>query len=93
MPGRERNIRKNRLTQYVRRTKQSEDIVVTKRGKPIVLIQSIQSANRIASREVRLARLAAQGFITLPTRQPLKRVRRARVAGRPISQTILEDRR
>ena len=46
-----------------------------------------------ASLEARLARLAAQGVVTLPTHKPLKRVRPVKVSGPPISKTILEDRR
>lgn len=84
---------KNRLTQYLRRTKQGEDVVVTERGTPIALIQSIKSAAPSASLDARLARLAAQGRVTLPTRRPLRRVRLVRVSGSPISQAILEDRR
>ncbi len=84
---------KNRLTQYLRRTKEGEEVVVTERGKPIALIQPIQSVDRVVSLDARLARLAAQGFVTLPTHKPLKRVRLAKVSGPPISKTILEDRR
>ena len=84
---------KNRLTHYLRRTKQGEEVVVTERGKPIALIQPIRSAERLVSLDAQLAKLAAQGFLTLPTRKPLKRVRLAKVSGVPISQTILEDRR
>lgn len=84
---------KNRLTQYLRRTKQGEEVVVTERGRPIALIQPIKSPTYIISREARLASLAAQGLITLPTRKPLKRVRLVKVSGIPISKTIVEDRR
>ena len=84
---------KNRLTQYLRRTKQGEEVIITERGKPIALIQPIQSAEHPVSLEARLAKLAAQGFVTLPTQKPLKRVRLAKVSGRPTSKTILEDRR
>lgn len=84
---------KNRLTQYLRRTKQGDEIIVTERGQPIALIQSIQSAGQIASLDARLARLAARGLVTLPTHKPLKRVRLVRVSGPPISRTVLEDRR
>ncbi len=84
---------KNRLTQYLRRTKQGDEVVMTERGKPIGLIQPIRSAERAASLDARLARLAAQRLVTLPTRAPLKRVRLVKVAGAPISKTILRDRR
>lgn len=84
---------KNRLTAYLRRTKQGEEVVVTERGKPIAVIQPIQSAPKIVSREARLAKLAAQGRIRLPSRKLLKKIRPVRASGRPISQLILEDRR
>jgi prevent-host-death family protein len=84
---------KNRLTQYLRRAKQGEEIVVTERGKPIALIQRIQSVEQVVSLDARLAKLAAQGTVTLPTRRPLERVRLAKVSGPPTSKIILEDRR
>lgn len=84
---------KNRLTHYLRRTKQGEELIVTERGRPIALIQPIQVAQRVVSLEARLARLAAQGLVTLPTGKPLQRVRLAKVSGPPVSRTILEDRR
>jgi antitoxin (DNA-binding transcriptional repressor) of toxin-antitoxin stability system len=68
-------------------------VIVTERGNPIALIQPIKSANKAVSLEARLARLAAQGYVTLPTQKPLKRVRLVRVSGKPISKAILEDRR
>ena len=84
---------KNHLTQYLRKTKQGEEVIVTERGKPIALIQPIKSAQTILSLEARLAKLAAQGLITLPTHKPLRKVRLARITGAPISKIILEDRR
>ena len=84
---------KNRLTQYLRRAKEGEEVVVTERGRPIAVIQPIEAAQQVSSLEAKLARLAAQGFLTLPTRRPRGSLRRARVSGPPISQTILEDRR
>jgi len=84
---------KNCLTQYLRRTKQGEEVIVTERGNPIALIQPIKSADKAISLEAKLARLAAQGLVTLPTQKPLKRVRLARVSGKPISKAIVEDRR
>lgn len=83
---------KNRLTEYLRRTKRGEEVVVTERGKPIALIQPIHSVPPAASLEARLAKLAAEGLVTLPTRRP-RRVRPVKVSGAPVSRTILEDRR
>ncbi len=84
---------KNRLTQYLRRTKNGQEVVVTERGKPIALIKPIQSVERTASLEARLASLAAEGLVTLPTQKPLKKLRLIKTSGPAISKTILEDRR
>ena len=84
---------KNRLTTYLRRTKQGEEVIVTERGKPIALIQRIQGAERAVSLEARLARLAAQGLVILPSQIPLKRVRTVKASGKPTSRIILEERR
>ena len=84
---------KNRLTEYLRRTKQGEEIVVTERGTPIAVIQPIQSARTIASLEARLARLAAQGLVVLPRGTPRRRRRRVKASGPPLSRMILDDRR
>lgn len=84
---------KDRLTEYLRHTKQGEEVIVTERGTPIALIQPIKSADKAASLEAKLARLAARGTVTLPTQKPLKRVRLVSVSGKPISKVIVEDRR
>jgi prevent-host-death family protein len=84
---------KNSLTRYLRRCKQGEELVVTDRGNPIVLIQPIKAAAKAVSLEARLAAVAAQGLVALPTRKPLRRVRAIKVSGKPISKMILEERR
>ncbi len=84
---------KNSLSGYLERAKRGEQIVVTERGKPVALLKSIESAEPSDSLEARLARAAAQGLLTLPTRKPLKNVKPARAAGPPASRMILEDRR
>ncbi len=81
------------MRRYLRRAKRGEAIVITERGKPIALIQPIQSVVPVVSLQERLAPLAARGLVTLPTRKPLKKVRMVKASGPPISRTILEDRR
>lgn len=83
---------RNHLTAYLRQAKKGKEVVVTERGKPIALLQPIQSATQPISLEARLAKLAAQGRITLPTRKLRKRIKRVHVKGVPISHLILEDR-
>ncbi len=84
---------KNRLTQYLRQTKQGDEIIITERGKPIAVIYPIQAAPQLASLEARLAKLSAQGRVALPTHKPLKNIRPVKISGPPISESILEDRR
>lgn len=84
---------KNRLTLYLRRAKQGEEVVVTERGRPVAVIQSIGSAGNLSSREARLAKLAAEGILTLPTGPRLKNIRPVKVKGRPLSRVILDERR
>jgi prevent-host-death family protein len=84
---------KNRLTHYLRRTKAGEEVIVTERGKPIALLQPIRSATTVRSLESRLAQLEAQGFLTAAQGKPLRRIRRVKVSGPPLSRIIVDDRR
>ena len=83
---------KNRLTHYLRRTKGGEEVVITERGRPIAVIQPIHAVREVATVEARLAQLAVQGLLPLPSGHPRGRLRGVRVRGRPISKTILGDR-
>ncbi len=83
---------KNRLKHCLRRVKQGEEVIVTERGKPVALLQPIQSAKHVMTREAKLAQIVAQGLSTLPTRRP-SRFRPIRAKGPPASRMILEDRR
>jgi prevent-host-death family protein len=84
---------KNRLTSYLKLVKEDQEVVVTDRGKPVAIIQPIGGAGTPRSREAKLAALAARGVLTLPQRLPTRRIRRARIAGRPLSEQIIADRR
>ncbi|MBI1735127.1 MAG: type II toxin-antitoxin system Phd/YefM family antitoxin [Candidatus Rokubacteria bacterium] len=84
---------KNRLTHYLGRAKRGEEVIVTERGKPVAILQSLRTIERPTSIEARLAKLAASGLVTLPAGKRLARVKRVRVTGVPVSRTILEDRR
>lgn len=84
---------KNRLTHYLRRTKQGEEVIVTERGKPIALLQPITTAERATSIEARLSRLASLGILTLPTRRTRHKLTPIKISGPPVSKAILDDRR
>jgi len=84
---------KNRLTSYLKLVKGDQEVIITERGKPIALIQPIGGSGAPRSLEARLAALAAQGEVILPEGQLRRRRRRFKIAGRPLSELIIEDRR
>ncbi|MCZ7624433.1 MAG: hypothetical protein C3F12_07700 [Candidatus Methylomirabilota bacterium] len=83
---------KNRLTYHLRLIKQGKEVVVTDRGTPVAVLKPIEGLEKHPGLEERLAFYAEQGLITLPrgkfdfTTPPLS------LKGRPLSQTVLEDR-
>ncbi|MGH7815984.1 MAG: type II toxin-antitoxin system Phd/YefM family antitoxin [Candidatus Binatia bacterium] len=84
---------KNHLTRYLRRTQRGEELVVTERGTPIALIRSVDRAEKIPDENAKLATLAARGLVTLPSQKPLKKIRRVKISGRPLSKKIVDERR
>jgi prevent-host-death family protein len=82
---------KSRLTYYLRRTKQGEDVIVTERQKPIAILQRLDLA-RATGRETKLAHLAAEGVVIPPSRRLLRSGKPVKLRGRPISQTVLDAR-
>ncbi len=87
-----RNL-KNHLTSYLKLAKNDQEVIVTERGKPIAVIQPVQAASVLKSLEGRIAALAARGEISAPKCGLVRRIRRVRAAGRPISEAIIADRR
>lgn len=82
---------KSRLTYYLRRTRQGEDVIVTERGRPIAILQRLDVASA-SGRDANLARLAAHGVVILPTRKPSRTWKPVTHRGRPVSDTVLEAR-
>ncbi len=78
------------LGTYLRRVREGERLLVTDRGRPVAELRPI-SAERL-DLAARLARLAARGTVTLPTRRGLRPFRAIVVRGRPASDAIAEDR-
>jgi len=81
---------KNRLTSYLRRARKGEKVIVTVRGRPVAVLQSLQRLHRPAALETRLAALR---IATLPTRKGFGRTWPMRISGPSISRAILQDRR
>jgi len=83
---------KNRLSRYLEIVKRGEDLTVTERGKPIARITSAEKPPR--SLDDRLAMLAGQGVLRLPTRSRSRRkYAPLRCGGIPLSGMVIEDRR
>ena len=83
---------KNRLTHYLRLTQKGEEVIVTDRGKPVAVIHHITSDQPVLTRERRLAQLAAQGKIFLPSRKLATRLKPVPYKGRSVAQAVIEDR-
>ena len=85
---------KNKLIYYIKLTKEGSKIIVTDRGSPIAIIQSIDRMRNKMGMEERLASLAKKGMLRLPIKKgklpPFKSVK---VAGKPVSEIIMEERR
>jgi prevent-host-death family protein len=85
---------KNKLTYYLKLTKEGNKIIVTERGTPVAILQSIDRIRNNAGIEERLASLAKRGMVRLPLKKgklpPFKSVK---ATGKPASEIIIEDRR
>ena len=81
---------KTHLGTYLRMVRSGATFVVTDRGRPVASLGPV----RVSGHDVagRLAEMAARGEVTLPATGRLPRIRRARVTGRPVSETLLADR-
>lgn len=87
---------KNRLTYYLDSVKKGENVVVTDRGKPVAILHSLDRIEEDAGVEERLAALAAQGLVRLPSRKgPLPKIEplKLREGEEPVSETLIRERR
>jgi len=85
---------KNRLTYYLKLTKDGDNVIVTERGKPLAILHTVDAVEETAGVEERIVSLAKKGLVRLPamkarmsTKQPHK------IKGRAVSKMIAEDRR
>ncbi len=84
---------KDHLTQYLQRTKKGEEVLITERGKPIAVIRPAEGTFPATSLEAKLTELAREGKILLPRKKFLSKIPPIRISGKPISATVLEERR
>ena len=81
---------KNRLSEHLRRVQAGHAVFVTDRGRRIAKLTPMPDED--LTLEERLAQLAEAGEIILPRGRGLRPGRAVRVRGRPVSETLLEDR-
>ncbi len=81
---------KNRLGAYLRDVREGWTIVVTDRGRPIAELRPIAPA--ATDEEAQLLKLGALGLVSPRKRTTLPERKRVRIAGKPLSETIVEDR-
>lgn len=82
---------KNGLSAYLRRVRRGERVVVTQRGRPIAVLTA--SGNEALTPDERLDELAEAGELRRPKGRGLSDLRPMKLRGRPVAETLLEDRR
>ena len=85
---------KNRLTYYLGEIKNGENVVVTDRGNPVAIMHRLDKIEKDAGLDERLAVLAAQGHLHLPSAKgPAKPFSPVCFEGEPLSDSLSRDRR
>jgi len=85
---------KDKLTHYLAIARDGGRVIVTDRGKPVAVVGALMGERDEESVSERLAKLAQSGVLTLPSvKGGFSRVKRAKIKGKPLSQTVIEERR
>jgi len=83
---------KNNLSRLLAQVKAGEEILITKRGRPIARIVKENHGDK--SIRTALHPLVQSGLITLPSRSILKdNISAVETLGKPVSEMVIEDRR
>ena len=80
------------FSRAIKAVRAGKEVILTERGRPIAVIKPIKTE---ATQEAALKSMADEGLITLPSRKgpmPAPRWRPVKIKGKPLSQTIIEDR-
>jgi len=83
---------KNNLSRLLAQVKAGEEILITKRGRPVARIVKENQGDK--SIRAALEPLVQRGLITLPNRSLLKdRISVVEALGKPVSEMVIENRR
>lgn len=78
------------FSKAIKAVRAGKEVILTDRGQPIAVITPITEEHEP---EAVLKQMADEGLITRPTRKgPLPRFEPVPMTGKPISQTIIDDR-
>lgn len=78
------------FSKAIKAVRAGQNVVLTDRGQPIAVITPVTDEHE---QDAVLNRMAEEGLITLPSRKgPLPRFEPIRIKGKPLSQTIIDDR-
>jgi len=80
---------KNRLSQYLKRVRAGERLVVTERGKPVAII----SPPAVTRADQRIEAMLREGVARWEGGKPRGARRPPRVKGPSVAQAVIEDRR
>ena len=86
---------KDHLSHYINLTKKGDNVIVTDRGTPVAILHSLDNIEKEAGVEERLAALAKQGKIRLPSVKVdfSNGIERPKNKETLMSEIIIEDRR
>ena len=78
------------FSKAIKAVRAGQEVILTERGQPIAVIRPIKDEPESGAA---LKRLADEGLVTLPTRKgPLPRYDPVPISGKPLSQTIIDER-
>ena len=80
---------RNRLSYYLREVKKGEKILITNRDQVIATILPMERGKE----DSKLLSLVKEGFAARKGGKPTGSHRTAKIEGKPMSETVLEDRR
>ena len=81
---------KTRLGTYIRQVRNGRTIIVTERGEPVAELRPLGRSMKGEAKK--LEDLIALGVVSRASMDPLASFTPIRVAGRPVSEAIVEDR-
>ena len=80
------------FSRAIKAVRSGKEVILTDRGQPIAIIKPVRKE---PSEDAALTSMVDEGLITLPSRKgrmPAARWKAVSIKGKPLSQTILEDR-